>query len=162
MILVQSAREPDWGYAFHNAEYFLAGPPQTKPFDPQFQAGQHLRFRLLANPTRKIGTKSIEGRRRNGRRVPHHDDERCIEWLVRKGNAHGFELVHDADGQPKVALVREPLRRGRRDSTTITFQGVRFDGMLRIVDAGAFRAAIINGIGSAKAYGFGLLSFAPF
>jgi len=160
MILVQSAREPDWGYAFHNVD-FLAGPPQTKPFHPHFQVGQHLRFRLLANPTRKIGTKSVDGRRQNGRRVPLRDDERRIEWLVRKGNANGFELAHDADGQPKVALVCEPLRRGRRDSATITFQGVRFDGVLRIVDVEKFRLAVINGIGSGKAYGFGLLSFAP-
>ena len=161
MILVQSAREPDWGYAFHNAEYFLAGPPQTKSFDPQFEAGQHLRFRLLANPTRKIGTKSVDGQRRHGRRVPHRDDGRCIEWLVRKGHDHGFELVYDADGKPKVTLVREPLRRGRRDSATITLQGVRFDGVLGIVDAEAFREGVIKGIGSGKAFGFGLLSLAP-
>ena len=108
-------------------------------------AGKVARFRLRANPTRKIGTKSIDGECQHGRRVPHRDDERCIEWLVRKGNDHGFEIMRDADGQPKVALVRDPLRRGRRSGTTITFEGVRFDGVLRIVDAEAFRAAVIQG-----------------
>jgi len=35
------------------------------------------------------------------------------------------------------------------------------DGLLRIVDADAFRAAVIAGIGPGQAFGFGLLSFAP-
>ena len=61
-----------------------------------------------------------------------------------------------ADGR-----TRDPVRRGRRDGTAITFEGVRFDGLLRIVDDAAFRAGVIHGIGPDKAFGFGLLSFAP-
>jgi CRISPR system Cascade subunit CasE len=43
----------------------------------------------------------------------------------------------------------------------MTFAAVTFDGLLRIVDADRFRAALVQGIGSAKAYGFGLLSIGP-
>ena len=41
------------------------------------------------------------------------------------------------------------------------FRGVVFDGHLRVTDERAFKAALANGIGSGKAYGFGLMSIAP-
>jgi CRISPR system Cascade subunit CasE len=37
---------------------------------------------------------------------------------------------------------------------------VQFEGDLEVTDAAAFRAALAQGIGSGKAYGFGLLSIA--
>ena len=45
VVLVQSAMQPDWDYAFHNASFLLAAPPQVKAFDPRFAQGQRLRFR---------------------------------------------------------------------------------------------------------------------
>ena len=41
----------------------------------------------------------------------------------------------------------------------VTVEGVRFDGVLRVTDAGLFRAAVEAGVGPGRAYGFGLLSF---
>jgi CRISPR system Cascade subunit CasE len=165
VLYVQSASDPDWSRL---PAGMLAALEDRRNPDVRdlmeldlIASGKLARFRLRANPTRKIGTKSIDGQRRHGHRVPHRNDERCIEWLVRKGSNHGFEIVDNGQVQPNVMLSREPLRRGRRGSAAITFEGVRFDGVLRIVEAEAFRAAIINGVGSGKAYGFGLLSFAP-
>ena len=43
----------------------------------------------------------------------------------------------------------------------ITFEGVTFEGLLRVTDPVAFRQAVEFGIGPARAYGFGLLSFRP-
>ena len=164
VLYVQSASDPNWSRLPAGALVSLEGRRNPVARDltelDLIAPGKLARFRLRANPTRKIGTKSVDGQRRHGQRVPHRDDERCIEWLARKGNDHGFEIMRDAQGQPKVLLIREPVRRGRRDGTAITFEGVRFDGLLRIVDADAFRAGVINGIGPGKAFGFGLLSFA--
>jgi CRISPR system Cascade subunit CasE len=42
----------------------------------------------------------------------------------------------------------------------MTFGDVVFEGRLRVGDAEAFRRALAVGIGSGKAYGFGLLSVA--
>ena len=39
--------------------------------------------------------------------------------------------------------------------------GVRFDGTLQVTDARALARAVRDGIGPAKAFGFGLLSLAP-
>lgn len=43
----------------------------------------------------------------------------------------------------------------------LTFGSVLFEGRLRVTDAERFRATLAAGIGSGKAYGFGLLSIAP-
>lgn len=43
----------------------------------------------------------------------------------------------------------------------MTFHAVRFEGYLQVTDGDRFREILKNGLGSAKAYGFGLLSLAP-
>jgi CRISPR system Cascade subunit CasE len=41
------------------------------------------------------------------------------------------------------------------------FGSVMFDGLLRVSDPDVFRLTLQKGVGSGKAYGFGLLSIAP-
>ena len=120
VILVQSAVEPDWEYAFHNAGYLLAVPPEVKSWNPAFQAGQQFRFRLTANATRKVGTLTAAQRRagrdqvipeprqdpsgpwrrdrrtRNGTRVPV-PREQLPAWLARRGETSGFRIIPDPE-----------------------------------------------------------------
>src|SRR5262249_11410448 len=56
VVLVQSDREPDW--ARLPTGYTTRGP-ECKPFDPQFRAGHRLRFRLRANPTKRVAAGNI-------------------------------------------------------------------------------------------------------
>ena len=49
---------------------------------------------------------------------------------------------------------------GRRDGQRLSFGSVVFDGRLEVTDADSFREVLANGIGSGKAFGFGLLSVA--
>jgi len=165
-LLVQSEREPDW-------ERLLPQPISCrgpKPWEPAFQTGQLLRFRLRANATR-----CSEGKRHLLR-----TREAQAAWLERKGGQHGFELIplptgsdwfdaFDDDIEPKVEvrMARSPLTIGHKPHTddgaslNLTHRGVDFDGALRVVNPEAFSAAIAAGIGPAKAFGFGLLSLAP-
>jgi len=156
VILVQSAVRPDWGYAFRNAGYLLAAPPEMKSFDPCFAEKQRLRFRLVANPTRKIDTKSgPDGCRRNGKRVPVPADQ-LHAWLARRADSAGF-LVDECSTtvQQGYVYVKET-----RDGSGHRFRSVRYDGILRVTDPDRFLAALESGIGSAKGFGFGLLSVA--
>jgi len=157
VILVQSALKPDWDYAFHNAGFLLAATPEVKELDPSFRKEQPLRFRLVANPTRKIDTKSgPDGRRRNGRRVPVKY-EKLPEWLDHQGERGGFKVeANSCACQPGYVYVGKPREAGNQ-----RLFSVRFDGLLRVTDADAFRETLISGIGPAKAFGFGLLSVAP-
>lgn len=145
VILVQSAEEPRWDYAFANANYLLARPPQIREFQPQFGAGQLWRFRLRANPTVKRQEK------RHG--LTTEDEQRA--WLTRKGAAGGFEVS-------AVEVVPEGQDRAWRRShpEAMAFLAVRFEGTLRVTDAASFLDAFQHGIGSGKGLGFGLLSLA--
>lgn len=156
VILVQSAIEPDWDYAFHNAGYLLAAGPEVKPFDPSFEKGQRLRFRLTANPTRKIDTKSgPDGKRRHGKRVPIPTDQ-FYDWLARRSESAGFSIAEGSTiVQPGYIYVnKERKGQGQR------LRSVRYDGVLTVDGPIRFKETLITGIGSAKAFGFGLLSVA--
>ncbi len=157
VILVQSAIEPDWDYAFHNAGYLLEAPTEVKSFDPSFAKGQRLRFRLVANPTRKIDTKSgPDGHRRHGKRVPVRTDH-LYEWLARRAEPAGFSIVRDSTTvQPGYIYVSKT-----RDGKGHRLRSVRYEGILEVTDPACFKETIFRGIGPGKAFGFGLLSVAP-
>lgn len=176
MIIVQSAREPDWSYAFHNARHFLAAGPQVKEFDPCFDKDQVFQFRLLANPVRKVSPRSLDSRgkpfdeRWIGKDVPVATPD-LDTWLERRAEPRwsppknsentqsppGFRLLKIIHIEPGYAYVSKTRERGagRR------LRSARYDGMLEVTDMGHFRNTLISGIGPGKAFGFGMLSLAP-
>jgi len=157
LLYVQSRVEPDWSFlpATSLVEDGLANP-SVKSVDATYgriAAGQTLRFRIRANPTRKIDTKSgPNGERRNGRRVPLVGLDAQVEWLSRKAGESGFRLL-----QVTVAATGSP-EMVRSHSRGCAFQGVVFEGRLVVHEPDRFRAALVQGIGPGKAFGFGLLS----
>jgi CRISPR system Cascade subunit CasE len=178
-LLVQSAVVPDWSHLLPRYLVPAGGwqaNPESKRVDQLYaglEDGMILAFRLRANPTRKVDTHSgPNGERRNGRRVALRDEAEQLEWLRRKGSQHGFALLATSVN-PDVADVRTrnsgKVTGARRpaDGTAapsgrrLTFGSVLFEGRLRVVDAATMRDALMRGIGSGKAYGFGLLSVAP-
>jgi CRISPR system Cascade subunit CasE len=127
----------------------------------------HLRFRLRANPTRRVSQKcSSEKSSGHGKRVELNKEEDQIEWLKRKAENAGFQLlaVRINPDAPNVRALPEDKSRGWRNregrKQGLTFGSVLFEGKLAITDAERFQATLANGIGSGKAYGFGLLSIA--
>ena len=169
-VLVQSKAEPDWSGL--PTDYLLQAPgcKDVSGAYGALKAGDVLRFRITANPTRKIDTKSgPDGQRRNGRRVELRIDGERLSWLQRKALEGGFELLSVRTGP--VPDIRTALgtrlsgwRNDRHHQSTrrrVTFCPVTFEGHLRIVDPAAFRETLAAGIGPAKAFGFGLMSVAP-
>jgi CRISPR system Cascade subunit CasE len=157
VILVQSAVKPNWEYAFKNARYLLAASPEVKSLDPVFARGQRLRFRLVANPTRKIDTKSgPDGRRRNGKRIPVPIDQLC-KWLADRAELAGFSLDKDSATIQAGYVFLNKARGG--DGQRL--RSARYDGILNITDPVRFKDSVVCGIGAGKAFGFGLLSVAP-
>jgi CRISPR system Cascade subunit CasE len=156
VILVQSAIEPDWEYAFHNACYLLAAPPQVKPFPP-FTKGRHFRFCLVANPTRRLSKNSPDVKAGSiGKRVPVQADQ-LFDWLTRQADKGGFSVDEDSIAiQTGYVYVNK-----KRDDKGQRMRSVRYEGILEVTDPAAFKEILIRGIGSGKAFGFGLLSVAP-
>jgi CRISPR system Cascade subunit CasE len=174
-LLVQSQAAPDWA---HLPPGYLADAggadganPACKPVGEVYeslQSGARLVFRLRANPTRKIETKSLaDGTKQNGRRVELRTEGEQMAWLRRKAEGAGFRLlaVRLRGDVPRVRAAPEGKAMGWRGEGVekrqrLTFASVLFEGELEIADAEKFRAAIAAGIGTGKAYGFGLLSLA--
>src|SRR5262249_44669039 len=61
-VLVQSDNRPEWEALEELGSDYLLAPPDFKAFEPSFAAGQRLRFRLRANPTKKVGSLSKSAR----------------------------------------------------------------------------------------------------
>lgn len=181
-VYVQSVLEPDWtvlsekcDYLLDTAEYPAQSCKDIMPAYETLHKGQTLAFRLRANPTKRIGKTNAD---LPGKRVALVREEEQIKWLVRKGRgdgldgAGGFELVmnevEDENGDicsvARVTVVSEGKKFGRKTENErrheMTHVAVLFEGLLRITEADAFRRTLLRGIGSAKAFGFGLLSIA--
>jgi len=117
------------------------------------QAKQTFVFRLRANTTKKIPKGGKDGgRTKNGQRVPVQGDEARILWLKRREAKGGFAI--EAVRVNDVAWASGT----RSDSRRVTFAGAQFEGRIAVTDPDAFRATLAEGIGPAKAFGFGLLS----
>jgi len=159
-ILVQSATAPDWGRLPLGYAARTDGP---KPFSPDLSVGQRLRFRLVANPIRR---ERIDGKAQPRRAALVHPRATgafptgYLDWLDRQAEVAGFTVQEVADVPFRLA----PRRRVGTDEVAkghIPHFGVRFDGLLCIVEPDRLLDALRRGIGSAKAFGFGLLSLAP-
>jgi len=188
-LLVQSRERPDWSRLA--GDYLLdtlddPANPDMKDVGEAYDRirnGMELRFRLRANPTRRVSATSHPGDPLARKRVELQTEEEWLAWLARKGESHGFELLavraqpatsfpdpfsdaratHERLPIPDVRSAGGPKvtgRKRREGNRALTFGAVIFDGRLLVTDADAMRAALASGIGSAKAYGFGLLSVA--
>lgn len=169
-VLMQSREAPDCGVLPEG--YLLSVPdnPGCRSVDNFYAAiapGMLLRFRLRANPTRRVfRLRENEDPRWRGKRVEVRGEEDWLSWLCKKGETHGFTLPtsrHPA-ALPDVRMADEGKLKGNRagpnGGSQMTLAGVLFDGHLVVSDAERFRETLRQGIGSGKAYGFGLLSVA--
>ena len=130
----------------------------TKIIPDAFFAYRRYRFSLLANPTRKLRVDNADGsRKKNGRRVPISKREDLLAWLQRKAETAGFAI--NLDSLRTVPRGREFFHRDRTAHGTHT--AVEFQGELTVTNPAQLRATVADGIGSAKAFGFGLLVLAP-
>jgi len=87
-------------------------------------------------------------------------DQALEEWLIKKGNNHGFQLCRDERQQYKLqntgycwhSLVKKT---GKRKKTG--FSSVDFSGEVEVTDVDTFLTALFTGIGRSKAFGCGLM-----
>lgn len=147
----------------------------TRSYAPQLDPGDVLAFELRANPTVRHGHDGKSRRHdvvMNAKRMlldarglarwaDWRDEDRpalpqlvhdaCSAWLERRAQRGGFAV--DALSL-RVEGYEQHQEQADRD---LRFSTVDFSGHLTVVDPEAFRAALMSGIGSAKAFGCGLL-----
>jgi len=147
-LLVQSQSRPDWGCL--PGHYVLSEGLEpglaVRYFEPELRRGQALAFRLRANPTQ---------RRRGKRRAWLTGDEQRA-WLERKGQQAGFSILSVDCQMEGLTLLSKRLH-----LPPLRLNSVLYEGVLEVTDPDQCAHAVATGIGSAKAFGFGLLSLAP-
>lgn len=166
--LIQTQAAPEWSRLLESGWLAQAEPGidlARKLALDALAAGQAFRFRLRANPC-----KTMQGKRVG---LVHPDAQR--DWLVRKGEQHGFTLpasdtpdyfgfVDSPEGRPypDIRVSQDQMLTGRKhDGTTIRVFSVLFEGRLTVSDPAKFRATLKSGIGHGKVMGLGLLSVVP-
>lgn len=170
LLLVQSIfTRPEW--VGLPAGYLL--PPD--PFDPLpnpavredalgFHEGQLLRFRLRANPTvKKVMTEPTGEKSGQGRRMAIVREADQLEWLGRKGRSGGFRSLNHVqviDMGRAFGYIWRARNGSERVSERVELNVVQFDGLLQVTDSELFGRTLLQGIGSGKGFGCGLLSLA--
>lgn len=149
-LLVQTQIEPEWD-ALRN-KGLLTHDAEVKVFDVHSQIGSQYYFRLFANPTIRRAKGEWAGKR-----VELRTEEEWAAWLTRKGKSGGFQIL-TANATDKGKIISQKFDDDK--SQKIQHQAVLFEGALEVNHPDLFTLTITNGIGSAKGFGFGLLSIA--
>jgi CRISPR system Cascade subunit CasE len=123
---------------------------QTREIKHAFLSRRRYRFQLRANPTKRDNS--------TRKRLPLRLPEEQQAWLMRKGVRAGFTV--DPEELRIIPEGRERFRIEKQGCSGI-HHAVEFEGVLSVTNPAAFQAAFARGIGSAKAFGFGLLALVP-
>lgn len=120
----------------------------SKMINKSFLDYSAYRFQLKANPSMR--------RCADRRRIGIYGEEKLHSWITRKAEQNGFAIINNSliIGNPiDVTFIRNK-KRGKHVS-------VDFQGGLEVTDKTAFKEAFTKGIGSAKSFGYGMLTLQP-
>lgn len=154
VVLVQTLTEPDWSVL--DEGYAQVFPP--KPFHPALKPGQRLRFRLRANPAKRLAA--------TGKRVALKTPAEKVAWLERRLE-EGGSASWRGKGAPGCRSSKTPSwrsggrRTGRRRGSSSRCRRCSLRGASEVVDPERALATLRRGVGPGKALGLGLLSVAP-
>jgi len=152
-VLVQSERRPHW----EDLDRRVMLTTECKTFSPQFARSQRLRFRLRANPSaRRVFQRASEGQPKcSGKRIGVYGEEAQRHWLDSKAEQAGFRVLECRLADRGFVVSRKPAHKEPMRHLCVDVEGI-----LEVTDPDRFLDAIQSGIGSGKAFGFGLLSVA--
>jgi len=151
MLILSAARpeKPTW---------CTANSFESKLIPDSFFNNSTFRFSLLVNPTKKIASTNKEGNKtKNGKRLPLTKREDLVQWLKRKASRGGFGF--EAEKLQTIPRGKEIFH--KKGNARGTLNAFEFLGELSITDVQKFRSTLKNGVGSAKAFGFGLILLSP-
>jgi CRISPR system Cascade subunit CasE len=168
-VLLQSEHKPNL-YAL-DRNYLLKDIPSKKlPSENELveilKKQSHYYFHLTANPVKRIIKETLENNKTKNKKIPLYGEEDQVEWLLRQGNNYGFEILglniaSFSFGRKNARIEfkeEEPESMTSKTKRNLFFHGVKYDGVLRVVDPESFLKGYFHGIGPSKAFGFGLLS----
>lgn len=158
-LLVLSAREPRAPRADLEIE--------TKPFAPALAVGDWLEFSLRVNPVVRRARGSGKGKRHDvildarkqaqdvegGAGVPTVRDV-ALAWLEKRAAASGFALNAETVEADNWRRHQSPRKAGQ---PPVSFGTVDLRGALQVRDTDLFHGTLRRGLGSARAFGCGMM-----
>lgn len=149
----------------------------VKEIASSFLMHRYYYFDLRANPVKSIVQRGPNGetllkknsKRRPGKRVPIVKADELRSWISDKGIVRcldeqtglpvpgGFKIVEEKP----LEISQMTENHFRKKNHTAYHGGVQFRGTLEVTNQEDFIKTYYHGIGSAKAFGFGLLLLAP-
>jgi CRISPR system Cascade subunit CasE len=155
-VLVQTlVAPPDWSRL--PAGYCL-DIDLPKEIDPSFATGDLLAFRLDANAV-------VKHQRENERTGSNHSkhtrmgirtEEGQRNWLLTRAEARGFRVMY-LNTNPFLMTPARGVIPNNQDKRSIPHFGVHYDGLLEVQNPEAFKETLRNGLGPARAFGFGMM-----
>ena len=119
---------------------------ESKRVSDEFLNQSAYRFQVRVNPTFR--------RASDHKRIALYKESDIREWLKRKMSAIGAELVSAEVDQPRDELFVKDGKRGKHVSVDVR-------GVISVKNLDLFCQGFLNGIGSAKGFGYGLLMLQP-
>jgi len=163
-IWVLSEREPQCPLWCPSDAY------KVKKVSDSFFSHKHYIFDIKVNPivalTQKDSNSANALKRKNNmhtlsKRIPLVAKDDLRKWIDRKGRQSGF-VISDAMPLDIGPAVKTYFRKHKNAKNIAgCHSGVVFRGMLEVTDPEKFVHTYLHGIGSAKAFGFGLLLLIP-
>lgn len=165
-LYVVSPDRPDFSHIAESCGWPASGPGESKDYAPvldRIETGQRWRFRLKANPARRVLVD--EGRAPNPKVVGtvqgHVTMDQQADWLLRRAGEHGFEVCASPDGYDQLMLSQRHKERFVRDGRRVTITTAVYDGVLEVSDPSLLRHTLCFGMGRAKGFGCGLMTISP-
>ncbi|MCD0442836.1 type I-E CRISPR-associated protein Cas6/Cse3/CasE [Glycomyces sp. A-F 0318] len=189
LFAVTERTRPEWGALWEacGSEEELArfAVRDYEPMLGMLETWQEYAFKLTASPTysepHPAGPTSESGgaeeKRPRGTRRPIKSRSEQLNWLLRRAPGAGFRVAEielpsgflDEEPQavPDVLLSDTEVKSFKKGDSVkpgaksmVTIRKVTYTGRLVVEDEKSIRRALIHGLGSAKAYGAGLLTLA--
>ncbi len=159
-LMLLSATQPVFAHK-GESDFF-----RSRKIPESFLAHTLYRFQVRVNPTRRTKRDNRTGTQvEKGMRVPITRERELLEWLERKGKDGGFSLPglrHPQNESFRIVVMKEArLNFQKKGCGNAHHASVQFSGILRVENPDLFKQTFQQGIGSAKAFGFGLLMLQP-
>ncbi len=136
---------------------------QCKPYEPNLQAGEWVRFDLRANPVVAKKQSGAAGSRRHdvlmdAKRQAGPEtraeamDQAALQWLLGKAPQWGL-----APREESILISGYAQHRLQHKGRRIAFSSLDYHGLAQVTDALLLRKALTEGVGHARGFGCGLL-----
>jgi CRISPR system Cascade subunit CasE len=129
-----------------------------KQISEAFFNNKYFRFDIKANPTKCIPVGNEEEKiKKRGKRYAIVNTDEQKTWIKRKAEQNGFRLL----GEYPLQIEQVQPSHFYKEGHSGYHIAARFLGVLSVIDKEKFISAFHIGIGSAKAFGYGMIMLQP-